>query len=247
MVCAWLLLTVQTATASQAGMLPRPASPPPPSTTTAATRAARPPVIDGRDDDEIWRGVTAVSAFREFQPREDGPPRFATEFKAAYDARNIYVFVRAFDPHPDSILQLLGRRDVRTASDQIKVVIDSYHDRRSGFEFAVNPAGVKRDYAMYNDNQEDDAWDGVWEAGTTVDSLGWTAEFRIPLSQLRYTPGDTNTFGFAIWRDIQRYTERVSWPVYRYSRPGFVSQLGDLTGLVGLSSPRRLEIGRAHV
>jgi uncharacterized protein DUF5916/cellulose/xylan binding protein with CBM9 domain len=241
MVCAWLLLTLQTTAVSQAATT-RAAAPASPSTTTFATRATRPPVIDGRDDDEIWRDVTPVSAFREFQPREDGPPRFATEFKTAYDARNIYVFVRAFDPHPDSILQLLGRRDARTASDQIKVVIDSYHDRRSGFEFAVNPAGVKRDYAIYNDNQEDDAWDGVWEAGTSVDSLGWTAEFRIPLSQLRYTPGDTNTFGFAIWRDIQRFTERVSWPVYRISRPGFAAQLGDLTGLAGLASPRRLEV-----
>src|SRR5256885_1490549 len=124
----------------------------------------------------------------------------------------------------------------------LKIVIDSYHDRRTGYEFAVNPAGVKRDYAIYNDNNEDDAWDGVWQVATTVDSLGWTAEFRIPLSQLRYAHADTNTFGFAVWRDIQRYTERVSWPVYRQSQSGFASQLGDVTGLVGLPAPRRLEV-----
>src|SRR3989475_1490112 len=119
----------------------------------------------------------------------------------------------------------------------------SYHARRTGFEFAVNPAGVKRDYAIYNDGQtEDDAWDAVWDVATTVDSLGWTAEFRIPLSQLRYAPAATNTFGFGVWRDIQRYTERVSWPVYRASRPGFPSQMGEVQGLVGLSSPRRLEV-----
>src|SRR5437016_5299737 len=121
-------------------------------------------------------------------------------------------------------------------------MVDSYHDRRSGFEFAVNPAGVKRDYAMYNDSQEDDAWDAVWDVGTQVDSLGWTAEFRIPLSQLRYVPQATNTFGFAVWRDIQRYSERVSWPVYRGSQAGISSQLGELTGLDGLPSPRRPEI-----
>ena len=69
------------------------------------------------------------------------------------------MFVRAFDPHPDSIIALLSRRDVRTASDQIKVMIDSYHDRRTGFEFAVNPAGVKRDYYAYDDGQEDVSWD----------------------------------------------------------------------------------------
>src|SRR3989442_14097977 len=232
-----VLLTLQTSADPQAARVP-----PPGATSAVAVRADRPVVIDGKDDDPVWRLAPAITAFREFQPKEDGDPRFATEAKVAYDSRNFYVFIRAFDPHPDSILKLLARRDVRAATDQIKIVIDSYPDRRSGFEFAVNPAGVKRDYAMYNDGQEDDAWDAVWDVGTQVDSLGWTAEFRIPLSQLRYVPRATNTFGFAVWRDIQRYSERVSWPVYRGSQAGISSQLGELTGLVGLPSPRRPEI-----
>jgi hypothetical protein len=199
-------------------------------------------VIDGRDDDEVWRLATPITGFRQFRPVEDGEPSFRTETKVAYDARNFYVFVRAFDPHPDSILKLLARRDVRTASDQLKIMIDSYHDRRTGYEFAVNPAGVKRDFAVYDDGNEDDAWDGVWEVGTQIDSLGWTAEFRIPLSQMRYVPGPTNTFGFGVWRDIDRYTERVSWPLYRVTRPGLMSQLGEVTGLDGLDAPRRIEV-----
>jgi len=207
-----------------------------------AARASRPPVIDGKADDAVWRSAQRITQFREFQPREDGEPRFATEARIAYDAHNFYAFVRMFDPHPDSILHLLARRDVRTASDQIKIIIDSYRDRRTGYEFAVNPAGVKRDYAIYNDGEEDEAWDAVWDAATTVDSLGWTAEFRIPLSQLRYTPGPSNTFGFGVWRDIQRYTERVSWPLYRVTQPGLASQLGEITGLDGLASPRRIEV-----
>ncbi len=210
--------------------------------TVQATRATTPPVIDGRDIDEVWRRALAITAFRQFRPVEDGEPRFATETKVAYDSRNFYVFIRAFDPHPDSILKLLARRDVRTASDQLKIIVDSYHDRRTGYEFAVNPAGVKRDYAVYDDGNEDDAWDGVWEVGTQVDSLGWTAEFRIPLSQMRYAPGPTNTFGFAVWRDIDRYTERVSWPLYRVTRPGLMSQIGEVTGLDGLDAPRRIEV-----
>ena len=222
------------------------AEPPLPDAPTAnravATRAAVPPVIDGRDADAIWSLASPITAFRQFRPVEDADPSFRTEAKVAYDARNFYVFIRAFDPHPDSILKLLARRDIRTASDQLKIVIDSYHDRRTGYEFAVNPAGVKRDYAVYNDGTEDDAWDGVWEAATQVDSLGWTAEFRIPLSQMRYTPGPTNTFGFGVWRDIDRYTERVSWPLYRVTRPGLMSQLGEVTGLDGLAAPRRLEV-----
>src|SRR5881396_365815 len=237
-----LMIVVQ-ANGSSGAETPPARTPPPTSNSVAARRAVRAVVIDGKDDDEVWREAPAITGFREFQPKEDGDPRFATEAKVAYDSRNFYVFVRAFDPHPDSILKLLARRDVRAATDQIKIIIDSYHDRRTGFEFAVNPAGVKRDYAIYNDGQtEDDAWDAVWDVATTVDSLGWTAEFRIPLSQLRYAPAASNTFGFGVWRDIQRYSERVSWPVYRVSRPGFASQLGEVQGLVGLSSPRRLEV-----
>ena len=93
--------------------------------TAAAVRATHGVVIDGRDDDEVWRTAPAITQFREFQPRENGDPRFATEAKVAYDDRNLYVFIRAFDPHPDSILKLLARRDVRAATDQLKIMIDS--------------------------------------------------------------------------------------------------------------------------
>jgi hypothetical protein len=236
------LVALLAAALQAAGGSPSPAVPRGTATTAVAVRAATPVVIDGRDDDPVWRQAAPITQFREFQPKEDGDPRFATEAKVAYDDRNLYVFIRAFDPHPDSILKLLARRDVRAATDQLKIMIDSYHDRRNGYEFAVNPAGVKRDYAIYNDTQEDDAWDAVWDVATQVDSLGWTAEFLIPLSQLRYVPRGTNTFGFGIWRDIQRYTERESWPLYRNSQTGISSQLGELTGLVGLPSPRRPEI-----
>src|SRR2546427_543695 len=162
---ALLAILLQTATSPSGD-----GAAPPPSTATRATAVrAKPPVgIDGRDDAEVWRVAPAITQFREFQPKEDGDPRFATEAKVAYDDRNLYVFIRAFDPHPDSILKLLARRDVRAATDQLKIMVDSYHDRRSGFEFAVNPAGVKRDYAMYNDSQEDDAWGGGFDRSQKV-------------------------------------------------------------------------------
>ena len=234
---AVFLLTLQAA-----GSPPRQTNPN--ATTAVAQRASTAPVVDGKDNDEVWRLAPVIRDFRTFQPTEDSAPSFKTEARVAYDAHNFYVFVRAFDPHPDSIKKLLARRDVRICCDQIKIVIDSYHDRRTGFEFAVNPGGVKRDYAIYGDDQqEDDAWDGVWEVATEVDSLGWTAEFRIPLSQLRYAHRPSNVFGFAIWRDIDRHgSERVAWPLYRPSRRGFVSQLGDVVGLDGLEAPRRLEL-----
>ncbi|MEO8623943.1 MAG: DUF5916 domain-containing protein, partial [bacterium] len=208
----------------------------------AAVRTEHAPVIDGKEDDAIWQSAPASSEFLEFQPAEGKTPRFKTEFKVAYDDRNLYVFIRAYDAHPDSIMTALTRRDVRGPSDQLKVMIDSYNDRRSGFEFAVNPLGVKRDYAMYNDQDEDQNWDAVWDAGTRIDSLGWTAEFRIPFSQLRYANMPDHVFGFAIWRDIERYKERTSWPLFRSSQGGISSQLGILNGIRGIAPFQRREI-----
>jgi len=215
--------------------------PPLPAKGITATHAAQPPIIDGRDDDAVWRQATPITEFQEWRPSEGGAPKLPTEAKVAYDAGNLYVFVRAFDPHPDSIITVLARRDYFTPSDMVWLFLDSYHDRRTGFEFGVNPSGVKLDAQIYNDGNEDFAWDAVWDVATRVDSLGWTAEFRIPLSQLPYGRQRSNTFGFTVDRDLYRYAQRVSWPLFRQSQAGFVSQFGEITGLENLQAPRRLE------
>ncbi len=208
-----------------------------------ATRAGRAPVLDGRAEDDVWQTAQRVTAFRQFDPVEDGEPTMATEAQVAYDDRYFYAFVRAFDPRPDSIRSYLSRRDVKTSSDQIGVFIDSYHDRRTGYEFIVNPAGVKFDAAVSGDgDREDDSWDCVWDVATRIDDKGWTAEFRIPLSQLRYANEPSLTFGIAFFRQIARTNVLVSWPLYRRSRPGMVSQFGEVTGIDGLAAPRRLAI-----
>ena len=207
-----------------------------------AVRAQQPPDIDGRDTDAAWASAPRVSNFRQFAPRIDTTPTFNTDFRVAYDEHNLYVFVRAFDPHPYSIMHALTRRDVRGPSDQVIILIDSYDDKRSGFEFAVNPDGVKRDYSMSNDGNEDDSWNGIWDVATRVDSLGWTAEFRIPLSQLRYTNSESHTFGFGVWRDIERLNERISWPLFSPTRNGLASQLGRLSGIAGITTARRAEM-----
>ena len=217
------------------------ADPLPPVRTVAATRAARAPVIDGRDDDPVWREAPAITEFQEWRPSEGSPPKLPTEAKIAYDAGNLYVLVRCFDPHPDSIITVLARRDYFTPSDMVWLFLDSYHDRRTGYEFGVNPSGVKLDAQIYNDGNEDFAWDAVWDVATRRDSLGWTAEFRIPLSQLRYGRQRQHTFGLTIDRDLYRYSQRVSWPLFRQSKAGFVSQFGEVPGFDDLEAPRRLE------
>ena len=213
-----------------------------PSTTATALRASVAPRIDGLGNDAAWANAPKTSNFLEFDPKPSQPARHRTEFQVTYDDRNLYVFVRAYDPHPDSIMHALTRRDVRGPSDQIKLIIDSYNDNRTGFEFAVNPDGVKRDYAVFEDGNEDITWNGIWDVATSVDEQGWTAEFQIPLSQLRYASATDHTFGFGIWRDIERYRERVSWPEYKVATSGFMSQMGNLVGLTELTSARRMEV-----
>ncbi len=207
-----------------------------------ATLALEAPVIDGIDGDAVWRSTPVIDQFLQARPSEGAAAGLRTEARVAYDAHNLFVFVRAFDPHPDSLISLLSRRDDQTASDHITLMIDSYHDRRTGYEFSINPAGVKSDYAIYNDGNEDVAWDAIWDAATKVDSLGWTVEYRIPLSQLRYSTRGDGTFGILIWREIERHTEVVTWPLYRSSQSGFTSQFGELTGLEGLGRPGRAEL-----
>jgi hypothetical protein len=213
-----------------------------PITLATASRATQAVVIDGREDDDVWKDAMVVDGFRTFTPVQNGDPRFRTVAKVAYDDKNLYVFTRMYDSRPDSIVGLLSRRDVRTSSDWIKIMLDPFHDRRSGFEFCVNPAGVKRDYAIIDDGMEDISWDAVWDVGTRVDSLGWVAEFKIPLNQLRYANASDHTFGIMIWRDVARFNERYSWPNYDRNSSGISSKFGDVTGINGISSPRRMEL-----
>ena len=213
-----------------------------PALVATAVRAATAPVVDGLKNDAIWASAPVVSDFTQFDPKDGAAPTFRTEFQIAYDDANLFVFVRAYDPHPDSIMHALTRRDMRGASDQIKIMIDGYNDNRTGYEMAVNPDGVKRDFSIFDDESEDISWNGVWDVGTQVDSLGWTAEFRIPLSQIRYPASEAHTFGFGVWRDIERFKERVSWPRYRPNVTGLASQFGDVQGIEGIRSPGTLEL-----
>lgn len=241
LVLALLLLPAPVAAQQFAGGSPRPGRGPT-VVSTVAMRAALPPSIDGDDRDDVWARAQRLDGFRVFDPVEDGEPTFRTEARIAYDDRNLYVFVRAFDARPDSIMALLSRRDERTQSDYVRVIVDSYHDKRTGYQFMVNPAGVQRDIYLYNDSQEDVTWNAVWDVKTAIDSLGWTAEFRIPLSQLRFPEREEHTFGIGIHREVARLNERSSWPLWRRSEFGIASQLGEVRGLTGIASPRRLEL-----
>jgi hypothetical protein len=215
---------------------------PSPAPVPSPSRATKAPAIDGLGTDEIWRTATPIDAFRQWEPTEDGDPAFRTEARVAYDSRNLYVFVRMIDPHPDSLLSVLQRRDGMALSDDVILGVDSYNDKRTGYMFRLTPAGTMSDGYMFNDGEEDWGWNAVWEGAAKVDSTGWTAEYRIPLSQLRYVPSGDNTFGILLMRRIARRGERVSWPLFRKSKTGMVSQWASMPGFSDLPAPRRMEL-----
>jgi hypothetical protein len=198
--------------------------------------------LDGELTDEVWSRAPAIEGFLQREPKEGAAATYATEARVAYDDRNIYVAVLAHDPEPDKIVGYLTRRDTGSPSDWIRVAIDSYHDRRTAFEFGVNPAGVKQDKYYFNDANEDQGWDAVWDVAVSKHAAGWRAEFRIPLSQLRFPRSEKPTFGLAIVRQIGRLNEMSTWPLIAKSTSGIVSQFGELHGLELSQSPKRLEL-----
>ena len=198
--------------------------------------------LDGDLTDGAWERVTPIRGFVQRDPKEGGTPTFETEFRVLYDRNYLYIGVRAFDKEQAKVVGIRTRRDGDSPSDWIRVLIDSYHDRRTAYEFAVNPAGVKQDRYWYADSNSDTSWDAVWDVVVKRDDSGWRAEFRIPFSQLRFEPGKRDTFGFAVLRQVGRLNETSSWPLIAKSKPGYVSQLGELGGLKLVGSGKKLEV-----
>jgi Domain of unknown function (DUF5916)/Carbohydrate family 9 binding domain-like len=215
----------------------------PPSAVAVPVPEATAIKLDGELSEAVWEHAPAITDFRQRDPKEGAMPTFATDVRIAYDATTMYVAVVAHDSDPSRIVGLRTRRDTSSPSDWIRVMIDSFHDRRSAFEFAVNPAGVKLDKYWFDDGNSDDiGWDAVWDVAVSKDAAGWRAEFRIPFSQLRFRQSDATTFGFAVVRTIGRLNETDTWPLLAKSANGFVSSFGDLTGLRVDGKPKRLEV-----
>lgn len=207
-----------------------------------AIRLARPPVIDGSLSDQLWLGADRVTGFLQRDPNEGTQPTESTVVYVAYDDAALYIGARMHDAHPDSIIARLGRRDALTNSDAFTVFIDPYHDRRSGYYFGVNAAGTLSDGTLYNDEWEDNSWDGVWEGKVTRDSLGWTAELRVPYSQLRFIHRPEYLWGINFKREIARKNERDYLVYTPKNGSGFVSRFVDLVGIERVTPPPRLEV-----
>lgn len=200
------------------------------------------PTIDGILNDPAWKTANWGSDFIQREPYEGHNPSQKTAFKILYDDKNLYVAIRAYDNEPEKIVRRMSRRD-NTDGDWVAVNIDSYHDLRTAFSFAVNAEGVKSDTAITEDgDHHDPSWDPIWYVKTSVDEKGWVAEMQIPFSQLRFADRDQQVWGLQFTRQLFRKEEHSNWQFIPRDAPGWVYNFGELHGISNIKPRRQIEI-----
>ncbi|HQZ16625.1 MAG TPA: DUF5916 domain-containing protein, partial [Vicinamibacteria bacterium] len=195
--------------------------------------------VDGKLDESAWQQAIPFTTFTQRDPNEGQRVSEETEVRVMYDDDSIYIGARLKDSQPGAIKALLGRRDSDLASDSFTVYLDPYNDKRTGFYFGVSAGGTLSDGTLYNDDWDDNAWDGIWEGRAKPDGAGWQAEFRIPLSQLRFKQEEAARWGVNFRRSITRTNEQAYASLRPKKESGFVSRFLPLVGLTGLQPKRR--------
>jgi len=198
--------------------------------------------IDGRLTEDAYATTAAVNRFTQREPHEGQPATEKTDVWIFYDDDAIYFCAKMYDSHPDSIISLLGRRDNVPGSDEFGVVIDPYYDKQTGYFFDINPHGAIGDGTFYNDSWSDDSWNGIWDYGASINNDGWSAEMRIPFSQLRFNASDSMKWGVNFFREIERKKEESYLIMVPKKESGFVSHFADLEGLDGIANRPRIEV-----
>ncbi|MCG8330248.1 MAG: carbohydrate binding family 9 domain-containing protein [Chitinophagales bacterium] len=200
------------------------------------------PVIDGFMNDPAWEEVEWGGRFIQWMPYEGQVPTQETAFKILYDDKNLYIGYRCYDSEPDKIVRRMSRRD-GFEGDWVEVNIDSYNDKRSAFSFTISVSGVKGDeFISNNGNNWDPSWNPIWYAKTSIDSLGWIAEIRIPFSQIRYADAEELEWGIQFTRRDFREESRSIWQYISRNDPNWVSGFGRLKGLKGVKPQKQIEV-----
>lgn len=214
-----------------------------------AARTQNSPRIDGTLSDEAWQSAVPVEGFIQFDPEEGAPGTERTSVMMLYDDKALYVGVHCYDTDPSGIRTQISRRDRSLQADKFSIMIDSYHDHQTAFLFSGTVSGVQSDGILSQDglvyNTE---WDAVWEFDARTIDDGWTAEFRIPFSALRFSEQDSEyVWGINFRRYIPRKLETTEWVMVsrNETRPGTissVSKMGHLAGLRDIHPPLHLEL-----
>ena len=239
-----LVRTFATALLATSAAMAQSPEPPAPKRAVATPVSGAAPRIDGRLDDPAWRTVPFVSDFRTKEPVEGGEPSDRTAVAFLFDDRALYVAARMWSRDPASIPRNLTRRDQYGSAEHITVSLDPFLDRRTAYSFSVTSGGVRRDYYHPRDDEfgRDFTFDPVWDAKVAFDSTGWTAEFRIPFSQLRFARRPAQLWGLNLNRWIPNRNEDIFWVVVPRKETGFVSRFGTLAGIDGIKPSRRIEL-----
>ena len=207
-----------------------------------AVERTSPVTIDGRLDEEVWRTAPAATDFRQQDPHEGQPASQRTEIRIAYDADALYIGARMLDSlGAAGVHAQLARRDQTTGGDYVQFVLDTYHDHTGRTVFTINPSGVKSDAGQAS-SYADPSWDPVYTAAAHVDSTGWTAELRIPFSQLRFPRDSVQTWGMQVWRYVERLNEVSMWSFWGKNDNGGPSRFGHVEGLHAPKNHGRMEL-----
>ena len=215
-----------------------------------AVRTDTAPVIDGTLSDPRWKDAPAVLDFTQFDPDEGSVPTEVTSVRLLYDDHALYVGVICYDSDPGKIVRQLSRRDRTTEADRFSVMIDSYHDLKTAFLFSTNVSGVQSDGVLSQDGLAYDVtWDAVWKVRTRVYQDGWSAEFEIPYSALRFSRAESGEYiwGMNFRRYISRKHETDEWVMIPRNEvlPGTisaVSPMGVVQGIQDISPPLNLSL-----
>lgn len=203
-----------------------------------SARRSGPITIDGALDERAWQSAPPITTFTQQQPNDGAAPTQRTEVRVLYDDGALYIGARMYDTEgARGVSTQLARRDATLNSDLLVIDLDPFRDRLHYTEFSINPSGVRVDLL-----DGDASWDPVWEGAARVDSLGWTAEMRIPLSQLRFPRDSVQTWGLQVTRFVQRLNEYDLWSYYPRNAAGGPAFYGALGGIAPRGRPSRLEL-----
>jgi hypothetical protein len=205
-----------------------------------AARTDVTPVIDGILNDETWSQATVIEDIHQIRPFEYEAPTQRTRFYLAYDSDNIYIAMRAWDTHPGGpIARIMRQGAIIDTDDRIGIIFDTFNDNRNGFQFELNPHGVRQDGLFKNVSQYAREWDGIWAGNAQILDDGWTAEIAIPLKTLPFNP-NSDTWGINFWRAYQRNQETMGWS--SYNRATNPSSTGTVSGLFDLQQGLGLDV-----
>lgn len=208
--------------------------------TVRALRVSDAPRIDGILDERVYDTLEPITGFTQQEPNEGQIATEATLVWILFDDRSLYVSARCVDSQPSRILANDMRRDGRNVSqnDNLSVIIDTFHDRRNGYEFLVNAIGGAWDTQVTDETTTNRDWNTVWRSRARKDDQGWTVEMEIPFRSVRYRGSGAQTWGINVRRSV-RWKNEVSYlsPVPRQYGARGILRLSQAATVLGLELP----------